>query len=110
MERVFVRRVGRRLSYAAVVVAMASLLSSCWFQIGYSGGHTRHNPNERTLTRDSVRGLRTVWSVEPGGRSSEAIVSGGKVFVTVVKPALTVEVAAYRLADGGPAWRTMLLQ
>jgi hypothetical protein len=49
MERMFRRCVGRRTSFVAVVMVMATLLSGCWLQLGFDGGPTRYNPSERRL-------------------------------------------------------------
>jgi outer membrane protein assembly factor BamB len=98
---------GRHALRAVTVLAAATLLSGCWFQIGFDGGHTRSNPWEQTLTPDTVGGLRVVW--QRSGADSEATVARGKVFVSDAGGSAG-HVLAFDLATGTLAWSTELVR
>jgi outer membrane protein assembly factor BamB len=102
-----VRRPRLRLTAIAAVAALG-VTSGCWLQIGASGGHSRDNPVERTLTSETVGGLHEQWSADVTGGASEPIVRQGRVFVTWTT-ANSTGVQAFRLADGTTAWNRSLL-
>lgn len=100
-------RFHHHLLSAVTVLALATALSGCWFQIGFNGGNTRFNPSERTLTPDTVGGMHVVW--ERSGPDSEATVAAGRVFVAD-DGSQASSVDAYDLADGDLLWSTELVR
>lgn len=109
-----------RLGRAGVAVLLAVSLSGCWTQIGHNTGNTRYNDLERRLTTRNVESLFEEWSVLIGqtARSStsvvsEPIVSGNKLYVTVVESlGESVErllVQSYDTRSGDLVWERALL-
>jgi outer membrane protein assembly factor BamB len=71
------------------IVSLACvLLSGCWLQPGFDGGHTRANGLEERLTLDNVDTLEQAWSAPIGIPEatevlpSEPLVRGGRAYVS----------------------------
>jgi outer membrane protein assembly factor BamB len=90
------------------VVAML-LLSGCWLQVGADAGHTRFNWVENGLNRENVDTLEVAWVRFLEGSQSEAIVSGGRVFVTNTDSGSeAASVMAFDAATGATVWERPL--
>jgi len=91
---------------AAFVVAVL-LLPGCWWQQpGYGPGHTRGNPQERTLTPATVDRLSQQWSRALPGTLSEPISDGRRTYTT--RGGGPAQVLALDNATGATAWRADL--
>jgi outer membrane protein assembly factor BamB len=94
---------------ARVVLVALLLLSGCWLQVGGGPGHTRFNWIESGLTRENVDTLHMVWSESIQGNQSEAIVSGGRVFITSTPSQEEARVRAFDAATGATVWDQLLV-
>lgn len=96
---------GRRLRVLLVAVVLVPLLPACdvWEQLGHGPGNGRFNPGEAAITPATAGSLSEAWSVHVDGSFSEPILSGGRVYTTVVS-AGTASVRAYRADTGALVW------
>jgi outer membrane protein assembly factor BamB len=66
---------------ACAVVAMLAL-TGCWPVPGQGPDRDAHNPDETTITTDTVGGLVPLWSTSlDGAAASDPVISGGALFV-----------------------------
>jgi hypothetical protein len=88
-----------------LVAALVPLLTGCnvWEQLGRSPDASRFNPDEATITPANVASLSDAWSSQVNGTFSEPILSGGKLYTTVVSGTSSV-VRAYDAATGAVLW------
>jgi outer membrane protein assembly factor BamB len=97
---------------AAVVVAVAAMLSGCWIQPGVGPERQNWNPVEPTLTAATVAGLEPLWSspiipgVTPDFDALAPVVIGGSVFASMTDdPAWgVISAARFDAATGEADW------
>jgi len=95
-----------RLAILLATLATVSLLSGCWYQVGYGAEHGYYNAVEHTLTRSNVANLEPAWDTSIAVPKTEAVVSGNRVYVSVSSSATTGQpgVAALDLGTGEALW------
>jgi polyvinyl alcohol dehydrogenase (cytochrome) len=75
-----------------------------WTLFGHDLNNSRSNPDETTLTAETVGGMRQLWQVPVQGSTSTPAVADGIVYL----PAWDGQVHALRLEDGGSIWSAQL--
>jgi len=96
------RRLG---SVVALVAATVLSLSACdvWEQAGRLPDAGRFNPEEVGITPSNVASLSGAWSADVTGSFSEPLLSGDRLYTTVVSGASGV-VRAYDVTTGAVVW------
>jgi outer membrane protein assembly factor BamB len=92
-----------------VAAALVPLLAACnaWEQLGHGPDNTRFNPDEAAITPDNVDSLDEAWSAHVDGSFSEPILSGGKLYTTVVSAGIG-SVRSYNADTGALIWTRRL--
>jgi len=99
-------RARRRLRrVVALLAVMVPLLSACdvWEQAGRLPDASRFNPEEVGITPSNVASLSAAWSADVTGSFSEPLLSGDRLYTTVVSGGRG-SVRAYDVATGAVVW------
>jgi outer membrane protein assembly factor BamB len=91
----------------AGLLAVASLLSGCWLQIGGGPEHSYFNAGETKLTSTNVGRLQETWRTGGVTFASEVVVSGGRAYVSdIVNFASTMQarITAMDVRTGATLW------